>query len=110
MFLISRLSTQVTFTEREKYWSAPFLAFFVITTFIYAVFAIVTVNMVSLDCMNGKERSQYGQHHPDQLFLYIASLLAPTHLVNLLDAIDQHPAQVSILCDYNERIAIAQLI
>ena len=54
MFLISRLSTQVTFTEREKYWSAPFLAFFVITTFIYAVFAIVTVNMVSLDCMNGK--------------------------------------------------------
>ena len=96
MFLISRLSTQVTFKEREKYWSLPFLAFFVITTFIYAVFAIVTVNMVSLDCMNGKERSQCGQHHPDQLFLYIASLLAPTHLVNLLDAIDQHPAQVSI--------------
>ena len=87
----------MTFTEREKYWYVPFLAFFVINTFTYAVFAIVTVNMVSLDCMNGKERSQYGQHHPDQLFLYITSLLVPTHLVNLLDAIDQHLAQVSIL-------------
>ena len=109
MFLISRLSTQVTFTEREKYWSAPFLAFFVITTFIYAVFAIVTVNMVSLDCMNGKERSQYAQHHISSSSTSPACLHPPT-LSTYSMPLTSIRLRSRFLCDYNGRIAIAQII